>query len=635
MNNENDFDKNENILPFTDFLNSNSNNFSLLFTNIEESKKLLQSYETFINKYFVSINFHFKQLTEFNSNFLAEDRFKSSVINSPIFQLGKAIKKAVQAQIDNLFSIITNQKIFFAFLDALSKLSKILEESPSKIGKSSSHKNGPDDQIRPVVITLMENFAEIESKVTDEYIYSKYNKHVLGINDKLLKDNIEQAIFLEKTFLVFEEDTKKQLLNNFQEMEKKTTEIFNEMKGIVKNIIDILRENNSTYLDELQNEIDLIGKIQKNPNKSFNNSYISVHNNESEIDIKPKDNLDMLKYRIKIIQNPKIQIIHKVNKIENKEKQNNGNKKSDREKEENLNNKESEENKPKELNNEKEKKFDNEIGNINNNSIEKDNLENTEELYNDGELILSEEDVFNIVTTLYSYDFKMLNKSEYDLKIEETKLKVSKLAEKLLTFDGENNINEKITDQEVNNLYDLLNDSDTFLKFFIMLNNYRSTGRCQATERAFNIIMNIFSKAQDYLINNREIVLEGLIIILSQTFFLIKDGQKIYLQKVIKEHKLFKNGNFWKNYLDDIIEQELDKNIKDQLNSNTIIIKEDQQRKLNEIFLSKIIPLANYMNDFDLPEDIIMSIINDIFERYHINDEGKSAILSLLEKGNY
>ena len=229
----------------------------------------------------------------------------------------------------------------------------------------------------------------------------------------------------------------------------------------------------------------------------------------------------------------------------------------------------------------------------------------------------------------------MLNKSEYDLKIEETKLKVSKLAEKLLTFDGENNINEKITDQEVNNLYDLLNDSDTFLKFFIMLNNYRSTGRCQATERAFNIIMNIFSKAQDYLINNREIVLEGLIIILSQTFFLIKDGQKIYLQKVIKEHKLFKNGNFWKNYLDDIIEQELDKNIKDQLNSNTIIIKEDQQRKLNEIFLSKIIPLANYMNDFDLPEDIIMSIINDIFERYHINDEGKSAILSLLEKGNY
>jgi hypothetical protein len=388
-------------------------------------------------------------------------------------------------------------------------------------------------------------------------------------------------------------------------------------------------------LDELQNEIDLIGKIQKNPNKSFNNSYISVHNNESEIDIKPKDNLDMLKYRIKIIQNPKIQIIHKVNKIENKEKQNNGNKKSDREKEENLNNKESEENKPKELNNEKEKKFDNEIGNINNNSIEKDNLENTEELFNDGELILSEEDVFNIVTTLYSYDFKMLNKSEYDLKIEETKLKVSKLTEKLLTFDGENNINEKITDQEVNNLYDLLNDSDTFLKFFIMLNNYRSTGRCQATERAFNIIMNIFSKAQDYLINNREIVLEGLIIILSQTFFLIKDGQKIYLQKVIKEHKLFKNGNFWKNYLDDIIEQELDKNIKDQLNSNTIIIKEDQQRKLNEIFLSKIIPLANYMNDFDLPEDIIMSIINDIFERYHINDEGKSAILSLLEKGNY
>ena len=614
MNNENEFEKNDNILPFQDSLNLNTNNFSLLFTNIEESKKLLKSYETFINKYFVSINSHFKQLTEFNSNFLAEERFKSSVINSPIFQLGKAIKKAVQAQIDNLFSIITNQKIFFAFLDALSKLSKILEESPSKIGKTSSNKKGPDDHIRPVVITLMENFAEIESKVIDEYIYNKYNKHVLGIKDKLLKDNIETALFLEKTFLVFEEDTKAQLLNNLQEMEKKTTEIFNEMKGIVKNIIDILRENNSTYLDELQNEIDLIGKIQKNPNKSFNNSYISVHINESELNLKQEDNLDMLKYRIKIIHNPRVQIIESNKKPEIKENKIIEKKYNIKENEEKVNNKEIQKEKIEEKENE--------------------NSEKKEKLYNNRELILSEEDVYNIVTTLYSYNFKMLNKSEYDLNIEKEKVKVSKLTEKLLSFDGENNINETITDQEVNNLYDLLIDGNTFLKFFMMLNNYRSTGKYQITERGFNIIVKIFNKAQNYLVNNREIILEGLIIILSQTFFVIKDDEKIYIQRIIKNHKLFKNENFWKNYLNDIIEQELDKKLKEEIDSNEIILKEEQQRKLNELFLSKIIPLANYMKDFELPEDIIMKIIINVFEKYNINDEGKSMILSLLEKNN-
>ena len=111
MNNEYE-NENEILLSPKDTFNSNNSNFSLLFSNIDESKKLLQSYDIFITKYFESINSYFKQLTEFSYNFLSEDIFKSSIINSPIFQLGKAIKKAVQSQIDNLLSIISNQNFF-------------------------------------------------------------------------------------------------------------------------------------------------------------------------------------------------------------------------------------------------------------------------------------------------------------------------------------------------------------------------------------------------------------------------------------------------------------------------------------------------------------------------------------------
>ena len=125
----------------------------------------------------------------------------------------------------------------------------------------------------------------------------------------------------------------------------------------------------------------------------------------------------------------------------------------------------------------------------------------------------------------------MLNKSEYDLNIEKEKLKVLKLNDKLLTFDWENKKKEIITDEEANQLYESINDSETLLKFFIKLNNYRTTGRYEATERSFNILVNIFNKAQDFLINNREVILEGLIIILSQTYFVMKDGEKIYIQK--------------------------------------------------------------------------------------------------------
>ena len=623
---ENELEKSEIILSSKDVFKSNNNNFSLLFTNIEESKKLLKSFEIFINKYYESINYYFKQLTEFNSNFL-EEKFKSSVINSPIFQLCKITKKAVQAQIDNLFSIISNQQIFFAFIESISNLSKILQESEIKFGKNTSNKNGPNAHIQPVFISLMETFAEIESKVIDEYVYKKYNKHVLGINDNPLKNNIEKAKFLEKTFLVFEEDIKNQLLNDFQDMEKKTNEIFNKMKSIVKNIVGFLRENNTTYLDELKNEIDLIGLKTRNSSINLNSSYLSIQNLEPEIEIKNEDNLDMFQYSMKIIHNPKINVIDS-NKIKNE----NNNKEINEEQIEKNNiiiefkNQENQEKK------EIIRNDDGENEKINDKEVNKDNIE---EIYNDSELILTEDDIYNIVSTLYKYDFKMLNRKEYDLNIEKEKIKVSNLTKKLLTFDGENNIKEIITDEEVNNLYNLLNDGPTILNVFIMLNNYRSTGRYEATERSFNIIKNIFNKAQDYLLNNRSILLEGLIIILCQTYYIMKDGQKVYIQKEIKNHPLFKKEEFWKNYLNETLDEDIEKMLKEEKNINLEISKERHQKKINDLILSKIVPFTSYMNDFELKDISIMNIISNIFDKYDVDDEGKYIIMSSLERKKY
>ena len=64
----------------------------------------------------------------------------------------------------------------------------------------------------------------------------------MGLNNEPLKDIVEKAIFLENTFLEFEEGSKKQLLSDLEETEIKTTQIFNEMKGIVKNIVNILKK---------------------------------------------------------------------------------------------------------------------------------------------------------------------------------------------------------------------------------------------------------------------------------------------------------------------------------------------------------------------------------------------------------
>ena len=649
MKNEIASDKTENILSPNYSFDKNSN-FSSLFTNIEESKILLQNYETFISKYFETINAFFKQLTEFNYNFLIEDKYKS-VINSPIFQLGRIIKKAVQEQINNLFSIICNQEIFFSFKIALTNLSKILSSSPAKYMNNSSNKNSSDVYIKPIVISLMESFSEIESKVIDDYIGKKYNKHLIGLNNEPLQDNIEKAIFLEKTFLDFEEDNKKQLLNDLHEMEIKTTQIFNEMKNIVKDIVNVLKKNSDPYYDELKKEIDLIGKkpisnVVIIDNK--NNKDIDANKKETKINLKENNDLDMFKYQIKIINNP---IIHVTKNIKKDETNKNVNENIDfKEKNENINNsiikeKNKNENKIDDVKNdeemeEKEKQIkdkNKEDNNIKENRIkEKENLDNKEEANNgkDKDLTLNEEDIYNIISILYSYDFKMLDNSKYNLDKEKIKVEIFILSQKLLSFDAENNIKEIITDNEVNSLYELMSDKENIFKFFVMLNNYRATGRYETTERAFNIIINIFIKTENILLSQRDMKLEGLLIILSQTFYKMNNGEKIYLQKAIKDHAIFKKDSFWDNYLNDSIELEINKMKEDEQSITVKLSEEQKKKKVNDIILSIILPISTYMKEFEIKNDIILNIINNIFNKYEVDNEERTMILSLLESNN-
>ena len=114
--------ENKNIMPYNTS-KINISNFYSLFSNMKESNKLLKSYEDFISQYNEIINIYYMKLTELNSNFLPKDDFKSSVVNSPIFQLGKVIKKLIEFQITKLFSIMTDKKFFDAFKNSLCNLS--------------------------------------------------------------------------------------------------------------------------------------------------------------------------------------------------------------------------------------------------------------------------------------------------------------------------------------------------------------------------------------------------------------------------------------------------------------------------------------------------------------------------------
>ena len=152
------------------------------------------------------------------------------------------------------------------------------------------------------------------------------------------------------------------------------------------------------------------------------------------------------------------------------------------------------------------------------------------------------------------------------------------------------------------------------------------------TERAFNIVGNLFKFALDYLLKKIDSKLEGLVIILSQTFCVMKDGEKFYLQQHIKEHPLFKKQEFWENHLLGNINQEIKKLERDEKNGKVVFSKEVKKKKINEIIITKIIPVQSYMAEFGVTKEMILNIINPIMNEYNIDESKRIMVMTMLEQ---
>ena len=579
---------------------SNSPNLSaihydyyLLFKNIKESKKLLNYFHKFVDEYFLAINVYYKHLTELNCHFLVEGKFKSSITNTLIYKLGKCIKGALESTIKHLFSFINDDGIFNSLNNHITNLNKVIVESSVKLNKKLHEK-----KIMPVAESLESSYDEIENKIIDEYISEKYNKHLIGLNEEGLDIKLEKAKFLEATIFAFQDGIKEQFITNLNEMENRTLNIFNSLRDTFQEIISRFKKKNTEFIQILEKEINSIWNIGKINN--YGNKQIKI---EKDLNFNLQD-LDIFNHSIKIIKSNRIKVENKKDLNEEKEQKEKIQKAKGKKKE----NEERYSNKSK--------------------STDKLTYVNNEFL-NNNELILTEEDIYNIISKIYSYDLKMINKSQYNLEIEKENLKVTKLTEKLLSFEKDNN-KEIISENELKELYKLLNGKERYFKFFLTLNNYRATGKYEMSETTFNRIKNIFNKLQDYLLTNRDTNLQGLLIILSQTFYIMKGNEKIYLQKEIKDHRLYKTKEFWENHLNDLINEEINKIEQDEKEGKIVFSKELKEKKINQIVSTKLITFANYLIEYESTKEMMLSIINPYFDKYNIDEGSKTIILSIL-----
>ena len=153
---------------------------------------------------------------------------------------------------------------------------------------------------------------------------------------------------------------------------------------------------------------------------------------------------------------------------------------------------------------------------------------------------------------------------------------------------------------------------DSFIK---ILNEYRAKGKYIICNHTYEIIVDVFKffldnfQDQDSLLKN--------LLILSQTFyFLRQNNKKSYIQKGIKNHKIFSNSKFWHRVINYTLGQGIyNKDVAIKIDKNEI------NKKLKIIALNTLIAYLCDLKCFTDDQKVFQDVKKFYCEIYNLNEE--------------
>ena len=204
-------------------------------------------------------------------------------------------------------------------------------------------------------------------------------------------------------------------------------------------------------------------------------------------------------------------------------------------------------------------------------------------------------------------DYPNIMEEKYDIEKERKKLEIRKLMTKLIE-KNEIEIDIEITKQYLSDQF----YRNYFLKY---INQKRALGNFEIKNaeamKYFGILMKYLLKFYE---NDKSFENLKLIVIMSQTYYYInKNGKQIYLIKFIKDNKLLQNYEFWLDFLEQIINSELERELKRD--------NYDEKAIKNNISLTKIMTIIQNMDECEVPKDIIKKITEESIKKYDLSNE--------------
>ncbi len=558
-----------------DIFDLGKDSLNYYYNNLRNAKKALKNYLTIVDTFTkivsdnkIGINIIFKDIKQYSETDMPYPILKNLEILIQLYDnYNEAFYESISTPIDNLKKTIINSYKYVSNYLNFSQIVSMNIRNMSKKYYQSYNK-------------LMGNLGDSEMAIIDEYTKSKYKISISRLKNKgKEKDKIiKECVSSEKEFLNVKSQLKDQFdnyINQYNSIMKKinpkVVQINEEIKDISLICLNTLKSNNDNFLTMLKNEsekiIDIDNNFEKEANVYFNHVISKEDNDEMMHDIELK------KYNIKILK-------------------------------------------------EEEKTL------IECDTLKPKNKKPTKAL------IYTNQDIFNIVKTIYDYNFSMVNQDTFNLEKEKVKIKIHELMGKVLNYNFETRVfgkEKSITQEELDYLFNILfSDDEYFMKFLLCLNNYRTTGKYEIAPDIYNLINTLFSKKADELLIKNNLTISGLIVILSQTFYMLKDNEKYYLQKEVQKKELFNDLKFWREYFDNGITEEMIKFEEESKRMGITYTKEKKEKKLEEIVFSKIASLVTSLADFELGKDRIFEILLPLFEKYKISDEKKESIIQLI-----
>ena len=568
--------KNENNLDNKDNQEEiNLNNLFNIIANANDASIYLDSINCFFEEYFSLCKSQYNSFNQLYDKYFSNQN--ESIINNKIYQIDSAIKSILKINLAYIKSFESNNDLFNLIKKQISDLGKILKKLPS-LSYNFSLNGKNTDETNQITYSLNKAFSDLEMKIIEEYIKEKYNKKISGIDNKESIENLVCLIkYLENSLLNVTKQRKITYFNKLKEPDDKINKATNSISNSLLIYISKIKENNKILNEEL---IKIENDIKSNNFKE------AKQNQKEEVilskdDFIPKDEINIYKYKLKVIK--KIKLPLELNEINEKEIKND----------------------KKDL----AAKFDDKF------------------------IYLNEQDVYNITEKLYNYNFFALDKSKYNLTIEKGKIEALKLSTEILSFLGadknKQELLEKNFDEFKNSANEkILNNFENMKEFYIVLNNHRGKSKNQFSEKLFELCIYIFQKTLNFLLQNRNLELEDLMIILSQTFFKEENGNKKYICDIIKSHDLYKKENFWEEIVVHKIEEEF--KLKKKLIQQDLNIINTSQKK-DETIATKLIPLGSIMIEFDFPKKKAIEVVEKVLKKYKCGKDTKEQIISFLK----